>query len=178
MAEKADTTVVNQIDLLKSDLTSKSSSKSDLTSKSENEVVKKMEDLSLGDLEGKIIELLREHPDGLNAKEIVIALDLKEKKEVNPTLYKMASKKILRYSQPGPLWKLLEIKKRSEDDEKILRFLAEKKEPVPTLVIAKQIFGDTAVAKMINPLLYSLAKQGKIVKTSESNGTKPRWSLK
>lgn len=49
--------------------------------------------------------------------------------------------------------------------------------PVKTLDLAKELLGPDATAKMVNPTLYTLEKQGHVVKTSSSEGKDPRWSL-
>jgi len=61
--------------------------------------------------------------------------------------------------------------------EKIIEFLKEKSDPVPTLAISKEIHGSKGTKKMINPDLYALQREGILVKTTNENGGRPRWSL-
>lgn len=60
---------------------------------------------------------------------------------------------------------------------KILEYLLECDEEVPTLQISKYVFGDKATKKMVNKYLYALEKEGSVVKSSEENGTKPKWRV-
>jgi len=59
----------------------------------------------------------------------------------------------------------------------ILDYLEGKNDPVRTIDIAKQVYGPKATKKSINPSLYRLQKEGKIVKIAEENGANPRWKL-
>ena len=63
-------------------------------------------------------------------------------------------------------------------EAQIINFLEGATEPTPTIKIAKQFYGDEGRRKIINPTLYKMAKEGKLVKIAEANGAKPRWSLK
>jgi hypothetical protein len=49
--------------------------------------------------------------------------------------------------------------------------------PMKTVDIAKELLGPEATAKLVNPTLYSLEKQGRVVKTTSSDGKEPRWAL-
>ena len=51
-------------------------------------------------------------------------------------------------------------------------------DPIPTLVIAKAVFGSNATKKTINRFLYELEKQKLIVKKCKPNGGDPRWNLR
>lgn len=62
-------------------------------------------------------------------------------------------------------------------EEKLLLFLAEADEPIPTLKIARALFGPSATRKTINPILYKMEKRHLIVKTCEKDGTKPHWTI-
>jgi len=62
--------------------------------------------------------------------------------------------------------------------EQIINYLRDKSEPIPTLNIAKFVFGKDATTKEVNPTLYKMASQGLITKIANENGSKPRWSLK
>lgn len=59
--------------------------------------------------------------------------------------------------------------------ESLLEILSD--EPLPTLEIAKRIFGPDATTKQVNPLLYSLLARHDVEKITEENGSKPRWKL-
>jgi len=63
-------------------------------------------------------------------------------------------------------------------DTKIVEYLTEIGDFVPTLEIAKGLYGPTASKKMINPTLYKLERQGIIEKTALENGAQPRWKIK
>ena|SRR5438477_8976553 len=63
------------------------------------------------------------------------------------------------------------------DEETVILILRLTEEPVPTLLISKATFGKGATTKLINPLLYSMQKQGKIKKISNEDGTQPRWYI-
>lgn len=61
-------------------------------------------------------------------------------------------------------------------EDEVISFLKEK-EDVPTLTISKHIYGEKGTKKMINPLLYKLQKDGKIIKSCQENGGNPQWNL-
>lgn len=65
-----------------------------------------------------------------------------------------------------------------ELETKILALLQTKSEPTPTIEIASTVLGKGSSRKMVNPTLYKLAKEGKLVHLAEANGTNPRWSIK
>ena len=58
----------------------------------------------------------------------------------------------------------------------IITFLSAAQNPVPTLEIAKKI--GLTTTREVNPFLYKLQTEGKVIKTAEDNGSKPRWSLR
>jgi hypothetical protein len=60
----------------------------------------------------------------------------------------------------------------------ILNFLIMQSEPVKPLTIAKHIYGSKATARLVNPDLYSLLKEGLVIKTvAAENGKDPRWAV-
>ena len=59
----------------------------------------------------------------------------------------------------------------------IIKYIEKSKESVPTLEIAKYVCGKDGTCKMVNPVLYQLLKDGKIVKHSDANGAHPSWSI-
>ena len=61
---------------------------------------------------------------------------------------------------------------------RILLFLNTQTLPAKTVEISKSIYGKGATAKMVNPALYSLEKDGVLVKVAKENGGDPRWSIK
>jgi hypothetical protein len=61
--------------------------------------------------------------------------------------------------------------------EAVVTYLQSQEQPASTLQVAKAVFGPSASCKQVNPLLYQLLKQGVATKTSESNGTNPRWAM-
>lgn len=95
---------------------------------------------------------------------------------INSELYKMMAAKLVekRSDDKGgnPEWKSL-----ANDRDNIISFLSEHDKPVATLAISKHIFGPKGTAKDVNPMLYALEKEGYIVKTTDSAGTKPHWFL-
>lgn len=60
----------------------------------------------------------------------------------------------------------------------IIEMLKSEDEPVPTLKIARCVFGEKATKKSVNRYLYIMEKDNLVVKTCEENGSKPKWSLK
>ena len=62
--------------------------------------------------------------------------------------------------------------------DKIIDFLKNQLEPVPPLVISKEVYGKKGTKKMINPELYALQREGILQKVANKDGTKPLWSLK
>lgn len=60
----------------------------------------------------------------------------------------------------------------------IVEVLQYEEEPVPTLQIARHVFGDKATKKSVNRYMYAMEKDGLVEKTCEENGSKPKWSLK
>jgi hypothetical protein len=64
-------------------------------------------------------------------------------------------------------------------EEKIISYLTQTKGewPIPTTQIAKYVVGPGSSRKSINPTIYKIEKEGLVVKVSEANGTKPKWSL-
>lgn len=60
---------------------------------------------------------------------------------------------------------------------RVLKYLEDRDEAVPTIEIAQHIYGKGATRKMINKELYELARKNLISKESEENGTKPRWAI-
>lgn len=61
--------------------------------------------------------------------------------------------------------------------QQILAFLSTKQGTVPTLTVAKACCGKRAAKKYVNPALYSLARENKVVKECGENGKNPRWRL-
>ena len=67
----------------------------------------------------------------------------------------------------------------SEEIRKELRALfthmTDAQSTLPTLAIAKAIFGKEGTTKMINPHLYEMEKAGLLVKVTDEKGNNPRW---
>jgi hypothetical protein len=63
-------------------------------------------------------------------------------------------------------------------DSKVLELLGASDSPVSTLELARGVGGKGSTTKLVNPTLYKLERDGKIVKTAEENGSKPHWALK
>lgn len=62
---------------------------------------------------------------------------------------------------------------------RILSFLEQKDgEKVPTIQIAKHVFGKSARCKDVNPYLYRIKEQGLVTVEKNSSGGNPMWSLK
>lgn len=61
---------------------------------------------------------------------------------------------------------------------RIVTFLNTQTAPAKTLDISKSIYGKGATAKLVNPALYSLEKEGVLIKTAKENGGDPRWTIK
>lgn len=59
--------------------------------------------------------------------------------------------------------------------DKILAFLKDQNDFVPTLQVSKAVVGKSGTCKMVNPVLYALLKENLVSKITESNGSKPRW---
>ena len=59
----------------------------------------------------------------------------------------------------------------------ILKYIESVGIPIPTLQISKEICGKDGTCKMVNPTLYKLVKEGKIMKHSDANGANPRWYI-
>jgi hypothetical protein len=64
-----------------------------------------------------------------------------------------------------------------EIKQRILTFLREAGDYVPTLDIAREIYGPKSTAKMVNPLLYRMLSLKLLQKQAEDNGAKPRWKV-
>jgi len=62
--------------------------------------------------------------------------------------------------------------------DSILEVLEFSEEPVPTLKIARHVFGKGSSKKAVNRYLYALEKEGVLEKLCDDDGTKPRWTLK
>lgn len=145
----------------------------------------------------KIVEFLTSREEPVETMGIVKALDLKTAKEINPTLYGLLNQgKVSKVSDIGgqkPKWFVIEKDgKRTERSESnspkyhpdlegthqqlVLELLSTSKEPMKTLNISKVIFGQKATCKDINPLLYSMLKQGLLDKISDEGGKNPRWT--
>jgi hypothetical protein len=66
------------------------------------------------------------------------------------------------------------------DDElrtRLVEHVRQSTQPVPTLALARAVYGPQATRKMVNPALYSLERKGVLRKVAEDNGTNPRWVL-
>jgi hypothetical protein len=73
---------------------------------------------------------------------------------------------------------LKKLNMSSEDlSAKILRFLESKEDYVSTIGIAKEVVGENARAKDVNPTLYSLLSKKKVQKTANDNGGAPHWKI-
>lgn len=59
--------------------------------------------------------------------------------------------------------------------DQIISALEEAKEPISTLDLAKKVGKTTP--KEINPDLYSLLAEKRVIKTARPDGTRPKWSL-
>lgn len=59
-----------------------------------------------------------------------------------------------------------------------LRDIRDEDAAIPTLNIAKAVFGPHATCKDVNALLYSLRRRGLVDKVCMANGSKPRWYSK
>lgn len=62
-------------------------------------------------------------------------------------------------------------------ESQISSVLSIQQQPMPTLIIAKSIFGVNARAKDVNPHLYRMEKKGLVNKYCEEGGKNPRWVL-
>jgi hypothetical protein len=67
----------------------------------------------------------------------------------------------------------------SDNDIKarLLDILSQANQPVPTLELARQVFGRGASKKMVNPALYSLLRHGRVNKLADERDVNPRWEL-
>lgn len=128
-----------------------------------------------------------------SAKELA-SLTGMDVKDINSRLYKMlGSKQVTKIEVEGakaPNWTLntgdakeLPVKSQlvlSDVEVKILDLLKQSKKPsdaIPTLKLAKLLWGKVGTTSLINGHLYRLAAKGKISKIANPNGTKPRWYL-
>lgn len=90
----------------------------------------------------------------------------------NSILYKLHSEGLIEKIDNNK-W----IPKQNSKHEKILSLLREEKEPVPTLQLAKHVYGKSGKTSDINPDLYSLQKQGLINVIKNEKGAGPRWVI-
>lgn len=69
------------------------------------------------------------------------------------------------------------FEERTKETPMLLRNANEDKEnlAIPTLRIAKCVFGKNATTKQINPLLHRMEKEGLLKKITKENGADPRW---
>ena len=64
-----------------------------------------------------------------------------------------------------------------DQEAAILEYLGKQTDYIPTLAIAKEVIGEGATTKDVNPSLYKLLSRKKVEKKTEKNGTKPRWKI-
>ena len=64
------------------------------------------------------------------------------------------------------------------EENKVVNYLMTKTEPTPTLELAREVFGKGSSTKLINPILYKLEREQRIIKSAQPDGSKPHWSLK
>lgn len=120
-------------------------------------------------MESQISQILT---TSLSAVDIAGALGLTKASEVNPTLYSMLSRKLVQKStDTRPMWSLV------PDFATPIRTYLTGKTEVSTRDVARAVFGPTGSPKQINPILYAMESAGVVRKTSEPDGTKPRWTL-
>jgi hypothetical protein len=60
---------------------------------------------------------------------------------------------------------------------RLLDILGQANQPVPTLELARQVFGRGASKKMVNPALYSLLRHGRVRKFADERDVNPRWEI-
>lgn len=58
----------------------------------------------------------------------------------------------------------------------VLDFLSSSTEPIQTLKVARAVLGPKSTCKDINPLLYSMLKDGLLKKIADEGGRNPRWT--
>lgn len=69
----------------------------------------------------------------------------------------------------------------SSDEElksRLIAVLRRSNQPVPTLTIAREVYGPGASKKTVNPALYSLAREGRVYKIADERDVNPRWGLR
>jgi hypothetical protein len=93
---------------------------------------------------------------------------------VPPPCFQSAPIPVSAVTEPTKIIELSEQELRP----RILAFLTAQTTPVKTIEISRNIYGKGASSKLINPCLYTLEKQGLLVKTAKNNGGDPRWSIK
>jgi hypothetical protein len=125
-------------------------------------------------------------------------------KQVNPTLYSLEKKgrvvKTTNSDGKEPRWALAPNQPADSDEStatekneparpeipalpdeelrtRLVELVCQSTQSVPTLTLARAIYGPQATRKLVNPALYSLERKGVIRKVAEENGTNPRWIL-
>lgn len=69
-------------------------------------------------------------------------------------------------------------KKLSELQEQILQILIDSGKYLPTITIAKEIFGAKGRTSEVNPSLYKLSAMKLVKKKCEDNGGNPQWKAR
>jgi len=124
---------------------------------------------------GRLIKI--SEPDGSNPRWTLPPSKYRvEDNRIRDKIEETEDNRIQDKSEDNRIHEKPEEKSRDSIVTEILSILSTRSE-VPTLEIAKAVYGSKASARMINPILYSLERERKVVKISEANGTKPRWSL-
>lgn len=57
----------------------------------------------------------------------------------------------------------------------LLGILRRSRQPVPTLELARAVYGPSASKRMVNPSLYSLLSQGRVSKITDIGDVNPHW---
>ena len=139
-------------------------------------------------LASTILDILKAAQSPLPTLQISKQAGFKTAKDVNPTLYALlASKQVEKIAEENgsnPRWSLpgdknpspLQTPTTNKLREEILTLLSKSTEALSPTCIRSQLEQPVPRAE-INALLYSFLKEKLVVKTSNPDGTNPKWSL-
>lgn len=137
-------------------------------------------------LSSTILNILKEVQEPLPTLEISKRAGFRTAKDVNPTLYSLLAKKqVDKVADEGgrnPRWILSNIKEAPTPAptgalrQEILTLLEKSQEPLTPTCIKSQL-AQPILRSQINAVLYNLQKEGQVTKTSNPDGTNPKWSL-
>lgn len=132
----------------------------------------------MSDLKLLTLNFLKNQPQSVNSLTIAKGVGLTTTREINPTIYSLLSaRKVTKVEVPNNLQPFWKFNAQGDDLEKSILSALEKSS-VPLATKELRSLNPSVEKAELNALLYSLAKDGVVVKTSNPDGTNPTWSMK